>query len=253
LGYTLEASFQGYDAGTELRDVTLDEARAMECNRCGDCCSGMRPGVKKDGPTGLPLFTWGTKFPEDRYAERYGIPLLNPVVEREGILMVGEDWERDADGKPYTCFSCAFLREHAPSAVPETSCALYGLDEDPEDLSTWRPRNCGDFPVFGQDLDDAMVSGNTFIVPTGALPRCTWYGLRVVGPWKDTPFWRDRWERQQAGEEVEDLLSDENKEKLKALAEQLTGRRQTEDGSTRKVVGDAVGGVPPGTDLGPTA
>ena len=33
--FVLPKDFLGYEAGTELRDVTLEEARSMECNRCG--------------------------------------------------------------------------------------------------------------------------------------------------------------------------------------------------------------------------
>lgn len=193
--YVLPKDFLGYEAGAELRDVTLAEARAMECNRCGDCCNGMSEYVKKDEATGLPLFTWGSNAPEDLYAERFGQQMLQPIVMGDGGPQIGDDFEVDADGKKYTCFSCSFHRPAGDDG--KSSCGLYGLDKDPKDLSTIRPRNCGEFPVFGRAVDAAIIDGNAYVPATGALPRCTWYGIRIVGPWKDTPFWQARWASQQ--------------------------------------------------------
>jgi hypothetical protein len=198
--YTLPRPFAGYDAGTALRDVTLTEARALECNRCGDCCNGLSDSVKRDEATGFPLFTWGSEFPEDLYAGRYGRPLLTPLVMGDGGIVPGERFDEDADGKPYTAFQCAFLET---TDQDETTCGLYGKDHDPADLATLRQRNCGEFPVFGLDVAGTIVDGNAFVPPTGALPRCTWHGIRVVGPFQETPYWRDRWEQQQNGDPVE--------------------------------------------------
>lgn len=199
MGYKLPKDFAGYSEGTELRDVTLREARSWECNQCGDCCNGLSDGVKKDEATGLPLFVWGEQYPEDLYEERYGQRMLQPIVMGDGGPQVGEAFEIDADGKAYTCFSCSFLEQlhDGTGEGPETRCGLYGKDKDPEDLSTIRPRNCGEFPIFGLHIDDTIIAGNTYVPATGALPRCTWYGIRIVGPWKNTKFWREHWERKQ--------------------------------------------------------
>jgi Fe-S-cluster containining protein len=212
VNYVLPKDFQGYKAGTELRDVTIEEARAMECNLCGDCCNGMRPDVKKDEDTGLPLFTWGGEFPEDLYEERYGQKMLLPIIPLEeiketpyqGDIGIGESFATDADDKPYTCFKCSFLEEHEDGTG---TCGLINKfgDGDPNKLETIRPRACGEFPVYGNNVGDAIIGGKTFIPPTGALPRCTWYAIRVTGPYKDTEYWRERWDKQQRGEEVEDL------------------------------------------------
>lgn len=210
MSWVLPEPFGAYPAGAVLRDVTLSEARAIECNRCGDCCNGLRPGVLKDEGTGLPLFIWGTDYPADRYAGRFGEALLLPIVRGEegAPARLGEDFERDSDGKPYTSFCCSQLIEYGGDIAPETGCALYGRGTDPSDLSTIRPRNCGEFPVFGLAVDDTIIAGHPFVPATGALPRCAWYGIRVVGPWKDTPGWRERWERQCRGEPVESVELD---------------------------------------------
>lgn len=198
--FTLPKEFAGYAAGTRLRDVTLREARAMECNRCGGCCSGLSDAVNKDEATGFPMFTWGSTFPEDLYESRYGRRMLIPLVMGDGGIVPGERFDEDADGTPYTAFTCAFFED---ADQEHTTCGLYGKDLDPADLSTIRPRNCGEFPVFGLDVSAAIVDGHPFVPPTGALPRCTWHGIRVVGPFQELPYWEDRWARQQRGEPVE--------------------------------------------------
>lgn len=229
--YVLPQDFAAYDAGDVLREITLTEARALECNRCGDCCNGLAEGVKKDPETGFPLFTWGSKYPEDRYRARYGRELLIPLVRTDGGVGPGEDFERDADGKPYTAFVCSFLE--LPTDTEPAACGLYH-GADPKNLATIRPRNCGEFPVFSLDVDATILDGHGFVPATGALPRCTWYGLRVVGPWREgdrdpTGYWRERWERQQRGEEVDRLL---DVAELAPVIGALLARRATTDGST---------------------
>jgi hypothetical protein len=206
VSYVLPKDYQGYDAGTELRDVTLQEARAMECNRCGGCCSGLLPDdvVTKDPNFGMPLMTWGAKYPADRYKERYGTEMLLPVVRKDGGIGIGEAFEVMDNGQEYTCYTCTFFSQDGEG---KALCGLreqYG-DGDPQKLETLRPLNCGEFPVFSTAVDDALVGGHSFVPATGALPACTWHGIRVTGPWKDTPYYRDRWEAQQRGEPVADL------------------------------------------------
>ncbi len=191
----LEVATQGYEAGTELRDVTLKQARAMECNRCGGCCSGLLPDdvVKKDSITGLPLFTWGSKYPEDLYESRYGKPMLQPI----GFM-------DNSDEMPYQG------RVGTVDRFEHDGLSTCGLIESfgegtPQDVSTMRPLNCGDFPVFSTTIDDTLIAGHNFVPSVGALPSCTWYGIRIVGPYKDEPYWIDRWNKQQAGISVPEL------------------------------------------------
>lgn len=205
----------------------------MECNRCGDCCDSMRPGVKRDKETDMPLLEWGAKLPKDLYEERYGEPLLLPVVGGETGPEVGFEFDTN-NGKPFTPFRCTKLRSwpEGPEG-PESGCALM-MDypnPDPKDISQLRPRVCGEFPVFGLDIDAAIIEGKSFIPPTGATPRCTWYGIRIVGPWKPTKYWQDRWDAQQRGEPVEPMMTvDQFASEIAALHK----RRVTTDGSARK-------------------
>lgn len=208
----------------------------MECNRCGDCCDGTRDGVIKDETTGMPKHVWGSKYPEDLYEARYhGVRLLNPIILGDGGPVVGgrgSRFEVDDTGTPYTAFKCSFLVEGdmGDGSGCETSCALRAAfpDPNPKKLEEIRPRACGEFPVFGLDIDATIIQGNTFIPPTGNLPRCTWHGIRVTGPWKDTTYWRSRWERQQAGEEVEPIPPPDPE-----FVQRLLSRRETIDGSVR--------------------
>lgn len=230
--FTMPKAAFGYDAGAPLRDVTLAEARSWDCNRCGDCCDSSREDVRKDIATGLPLLVWGSKFPADRYEARYGEPLLLPIVEREGQLQVGDSFEIDADGKPYTCFRCAFHDD--PGDGGPTSCRLMAQHPEPapDHIEQIRPLSCGEFPVFGTAVDDAIIGGHEFVPATGALPRCEWHGIRIVGPWKDTPYWRERWDRQQLGLPVADLTL--SQDFVRGIAAKTAQRKVTSDGSAPK-------------------
>jgi Fe-S-cluster containining protein len=167
----------GYAAGTILRDVSLREARSWECNRCGDCCDGTSEYVKIDDFVGLPLFVWtkanedtAFELPEDRYAERYGRPLIQPVIRGDGGLCVGEEFERDGRNDEHRSFKCAALEQDGE----QTRCSVYDV------RPSMRPYHCGSFPVFGLEADAAIIGGGEYIPHTSALPRCTWYGIRIV-------------------------------------------------------------------------
>lgn len=229
----LEQPFLAYEAGAVLRDVSLNEARSWECNRCGQCCSSLMDGVKRDLETDLPLLTWGSRFPADLYEARYGVPLLRPVVRGEGGACIGKAFEIDEDGKPYTAFSCSMLATHhdGTGEGPKTACMLMKAGEDPQDLGSIRPRNCGDFPIFGLEVDGAIIDGHPYVPPTGATPECTWHGIRIVGPWKEAPSWRERWEAQQRGEEVPRAA---RISEFEGAIERLHERRATVDGSVLK-------------------
>ena len=180
--HVLDRDRVGYSAGTSLFNLTLAEARALECNRCGDCCDTTSEHVRTDKAVGLPLFVWDKRtddaafhLPEDRYEKRYGRPLIRPVVRGDGELVIGKEFERDGNGEEHRSFSCAALVRDADDP-DKTACSLYGnYRPDPA-----RPYNCGAFPVFGMEADQAVNVGGEYIPHTSALPRCTWYGIRIV-------------------------------------------------------------------------
>ena len=190
--YVMPVAAHGYPAGFVLRNVPLREARAWDCTRCGDCCDTRHPDVRKDEATGLPLMLWespekaagaGSQTADPhRYEDRMGTRLILPVIEVEGQLVIGDEFDRDADGNPWTSYTCAAYLEYPEGADgPEGGCALYGGVARDER----RPATCGSFPVFGLEVDDSIVQNGSYVPPTGHLPRCSWYGIRLVGPWKE--------------------------------------------------------------------
>ena len=128
--------------------------------------------------------------------------------------------------------------------IPTVSLRRAGEDEgsDQDEADIWsaygfayRPAAPDDKGEWtGLDVDAVVLDGRGYIPHTGALPRCTWYGIRVVGPWREGPkrdprgYWRERWERQQRGEEV-DRLRDVSE--LGPEIHALLARRATIDGS----------------------
>lgn len=105
--------------------------------------------------------------------------MIRPVVRGENGLEIGKDFEM-VDGESHTSFHC----DH----VENGACGIFDSEE--------RPRPCWDFPVFGILRDSQIISGKPFIPNVGWFPKCTWYGLRVTGPYMDTDYWREHWEAQ---------------------------------------------------------
>lgn len=147
-------------AATETRFVTLDEARALECNGCGDCCDSRRT----DG-----FWTWG-ELPEDQYR---GISLDGPLIiplERGD----GGEW-RDRDRLPSDALELSPTRFRCSAFRPRPDggglCGLHGRP---------RPPRCGEFPVWGAGLAEELAERGEVRLHTGAFPRCTWYGMYLV-------------------------------------------------------------------------
>lgn len=143
---------------TPLRHVTLEAARAMECNGCGDCCDSRRT----DGH-----WAWSS-VPHDLFEEMVGEPLIIPL-ER-----VGDGW-RDRPHEDYdvlelipTLFRCAALQPQ------EDGRALCGRHTEA------RPAVCGEFPVWGPDVEQDLASAGEAHLATSFLPRCTWLNVVVV-------------------------------------------------------------------------
>ncbi len=127
----------------EWRYMTLAEARAVECNGCGDCCDSRRTDYH---------FGWG-KIPTSQYASyNGGLPLIQPI-----------------GGPGDTCgkFRCAVFVDDGDTG----RCGLHDKR---------RPKLCGTFPVFGTDVADLLDDGMPVRLKTEQLRRCTWYAVIVV-------------------------------------------------------------------------
>ena len=149
-----------FAATSAIRYLTLDEARALECNGCGDCCDSRRT----DG-----FWTWAALPPDGYRHLNRGDPLIIPL-ER-----VDQGWrdrahvaEDDLDFSP-TRFRCAAF---VPLDDGNALCRIHDSE---------RPRACGEFPVWGADIERDLEERGEAVLQTGSLPRCTWYGVVVVG------------------------------------------------------------------------
>lgn len=146
-----------------MRFVTLAQARALECNGCGDCCDTRRT----DG-----YWAWSA-LPEDGFASMTGgEPLIIPI---ERIEVAGGGGWRDRAWQPDdaseflpTRFRCSAFREQEDG---RGLCGRHTLD---------RPAVCGEFPVHVVGLGRDVAELGEVPLLTGALPRCTWYRMTVV-------------------------------------------------------------------------
>ncbi|MGE3961951.1 MAG: hypothetical protein AB7F65_09750 [Dehalococcoidia bacterium] len=147
------------------RYLRLAEARALECNGCGDCCDSRRT----DG-----YWTWG-HLPEDGFASRAdGVPLIIPLVFLEGEWRDRPHALSDLGELSGTRFRCAAFVATPPSEQhPEGggSCARH---------DRWRPDPCHQFPVGAPDLEVEVARLGEVPLETSAFPRCTWYRVTIV-------------------------------------------------------------------------
>ena len=143
-----------------MRELTLAEAQALECNGCGDCCDSRRAGNR---------WWWGSAE-DDFYASlNGGQPLIIPLREtHEG------EWEQSLPLPPprgrVDAFTCAALRPAGDTA----SCSLYG---------SLRPEACSGFPLFGSfgaALELEAIEKGYGTPQTAWLPRCTWFDVLIV-------------------------------------------------------------------------
>ncbi len=143
------------------RYLTLAEARALECNGCGDCCDSSRT----DG-----FWTWGA-LPRDQYRSLLdGPPLIIPVTSGlEGWR--DRDWRPgdDSDAMP-TPFRCSAFR---PQPDGRGLCGIHDRE---------RPSKCGEFPVHMVGQDEDVRARGVMHLETSAFPRCTWYRMDAVAP-----------------------------------------------------------------------
>lgn len=139
--------------------LTAAEARALECNGCGDCCDSRRT----DG-----YWRWGA-LPADQYAGLTGgEPLIIPLELHEGAWrdrLYRPDDARDLGG---TCFRCTAFEPHEDGTG---GCGRHDLP---------RPVACGEFPVGGDTIERELAEHGSAKLETSAFPRCTWYRVIVV-------------------------------------------------------------------------
>ena len=127
----------------EWRYMTLAEARAVECNGCGDCCDSRRTNYR---------FGWG-KIPTSQFASyNGGLPLIQT---------------RGGPGDTCGLFTCAAFKDDGDTG----RCGLHDKR---------RPKLCGTFPVWDTHLAEQVAAGVPAKLRTGSLPRCAWYAVVVV-------------------------------------------------------------------------
>lgn len=148
------------------RYLTLAQARALDCNGCGDCCQSSRT----DG-----FWTWGA-LPRDQYrAFMDGQPLIIPVMrapsspEDDPGAWRDRDWRPgdDSEATP-TPFRCSAFR---PQLDGRGLCGIHDRE---------RPSKCGEFPVHMVGQDDDVEARGVMHLETSAFPRCTWYRMDAV-------------------------------------------------------------------------
>lgn len=152
---------------SEWRYMTLKEARALECNRCGDCCSSKAAAGN---------LRWG-RLPMGQYQElNYGRPLIIPVnpITFQDIPWSPEMDVEAKDARDAPCYRCeAYVGEQ------EGGCLLHGRR---------RPEPCEGFPVDYADLD---LETEPFIVKATNLFRCTWWAVVIVPESHEILGWRN--------------------------------------------------------------
>ena len=145
---------------TSSKLMTLSEARALECNGCGDCC-----GSKQ---TESSLISWGP-LPQDQYrSNNGGEPLIIPLKE---ITLEPRPWshrDKNANNTKEVLFECAAFCSKSDGTG---SCAMHET----------RPERCQEFPVFSNDMEKNIeITGEFGNHGGNILPRCTWFNVLVV-------------------------------------------------------------------------
>lgn len=141
--------------------MTLTEAQALECNRCGDCCDSRRAFRSSDS------LRWG--FGPHR-PDHELIPLIALRMVHEGVFEQALPAGALTSGGPFTC---AALQ---PQPDGTANCGMHNAE---------RAEACGSFPVFGvhgEDLERRLAASPEQAVWTQAhqLRRCTWADVWIV-------------------------------------------------------------------------
>lgn len=143
---------------TVVTYLTLDAARALECNGCGDCCDSRRT----DG-----FWTW-PGIPADQYRALCGERLIIPLERIDGGWRDRAHRPGDEVDLSGTRFRCVAFEPHLDGSG---GC---GRHDQP------RPPVCGEFPVWGTQIEVDLAAAGKAPLNCGAFPRCTWFGMVVV-------------------------------------------------------------------------
>lgn len=149
-----------YEPGTSaappsLRFMTLAEAQALECNRCGQCCGSEEADLEGFA---LQQYAFGA-IPEHQWRDlNGGAPLIIPLTSsgRPRRWRAG-----DADA-PFPAFRCAALCHEADGT---TSCTLW---------QTERPAECDAFPLDVAQSAVELRRGAYILLGTTYQRLCTW-------------------------------------------------------------------------------
>lgn len=139
------------------RYLTLSEARALECNGCGDCCDSRR---------GDYLFEWGS-LPKHQYRQNSsdGEPLIIPL---DLVTLEPREWEpEDQRQDSHTYFKCAAFCSNSDGSG---SCTAYET----------RPDRCHEFPVYGKGIREHLKKVGRYYSSARMFPKCTWYDVIIV-------------------------------------------------------------------------
>ena len=141
---------------SSTRYLTLSEARALECNGCGDCCDSNRTDR---------LFEWG-RLPKHQYR---GTIDDNPlIIPLDIVTLEPREWEQgDDDIRTTVFFKCAAF---CPNADGTGSCIAHEN----------RPDRCRDFPIFGKDVRKTITREGRYYSPASLFSRCTWNDIIIL-------------------------------------------------------------------------
>ena len=157
----------------ERHYLTLEAARALECNGCGDCCDSTRT----DG-----YWTWGA-LPPDQFASlNDGVPLIIPLERIPSSEAIAS-----SDDAP----AATGWRDRAPTSEDEKElfptpfrCAAFRPQSDGRGLCGHhdrpRPDRCGEYPVHMPHIETELADHGEVALNTSAFPNCTWYRTTVV-------------------------------------------------------------------------
>lgn len=163
----------------EPRYMTLAEAQAIECNRCGDCCDSRRVGFTFSGQI---AWTWGKRVDG---MDGLIIPL------REALPLMLEDDHSLRPAAPVGAFRCAaFVATGDGVTSLGGDCARHG---DPA-----LPSICSGYPVFGAyagTIARTVQRDGEFAIPVpgAAGSRCSWADVVIVADVYDAFVNRDGW------------------------------------------------------------